>query len=417
MGKKKGESTGDKDMSKGSGAGKVEVGRESPLARRDALYGLMGQVRISEYPNVVQRVISYLVDEGKLEVPSYDTIDEGMICAISLADQLYGKKADTILEKYVNRAARALNAFRESVERESRGSITSSERSSTSPSIKTGEVEVGRPRREATKPCAGCKRPKTICECAYIREEEEREARRAKLKERKKKPEEKVKKETGPALIPPKIFSPQIPGNVAEGLAQAPDNEVCAQTSKVSSATDVDASLEEIPQRHIGILSFFSLAVLQNPATWIPAFQQGSTISDLRLALMRRYVDGMPREKVATREQQEELLAVLLELVEFEVPLQKPEILQRIIDLLERGLLFGQGQPVEVVRNFHGLLRRDDASERYRKALKAAGVTEHEEQRKQKDFRTRRPRCPPELWNTLSTEQRQKWFEGIRKVH
>jgi len=150
---------------------------------------------------------------------------------------------------------------------------------------------------------------------------------------------------------------------------------------------------------------------------------------ELRTALLHRYVEGVSREKVATRELQSEIVEVVLQLAGLEQVLQAPEALQRLLDLLERGLMYGTGQPLEAVRKFAGVLQRNDAAQRYKQAMREAGVTNQPDSRagglrsaglqargtRQTGYAVNRPQCPTALWQTLNDQQRKLWLDATRR--
>lgn len=179
-------------------------------------------------------------------------------------------------------------------------------------------------------------------------------------------------------------------------------------------------------------MSFFRLGVLQDPSLWQDMLVHPMAYVELRTALNQRYVEGIARERVATRELQAELIEVLLDLAGLEGVLQRPGALQRVIDLLERGLMYGTGHSIDAVRRFTGALQRNDAAQRYRKAMQEAGITQLVERQKRSARGTSlsqargtphqvgqqqgggRPQCPQALWQSLSDQQKKLWLDATR---
>jgi len=217
----------------------------------------------------LERVLEYLAYDLQEPVTEVKSPREGAMTAVRLALKGHGDKYGAVLERYVGRAIKTVQAMMSSEERER----TLTERESVSgrsQRIRQFVEEVSRPVRSCTFLCPGCGKKKPFCICGEL--EEERNGERNKTKGKKAKPtpvkpreDRKIANVVGnkshrpPQSPPPPSISNGESINDEAGLSWEPQEQ--SHESELSGD-------EAHKGGYWNQLTFHQLAILQDPSCW-----------------------------------------------------------------------------------------------------------------------------------------------------
>lgn len=197
--------------------------------------------------------------------------------------------------------------------------------------------------------------------------------------------------------------------------------------AETPSATEQDEDPSEtLTNRSEGGASFFqgqafrAVKVIQSPELWSELLQSEAHVHDLRRALERRYVLPIPAQNTYTHAVHETLVDALEIMAPHE---EVAEAAARLIEILERGLVFVAGADQSAVEKFVRGVQANDMAPKYKtawakveKKLSKTTVPMRKKTKQAMNTQTtgRTSRLPDEVWSIMTKEAKEKYLD-LRK--